>query len=68
MKEPVAPDMGPCGTPAALFRTRMSHRSKKSGGERARNRYAGTCCVCGRHVPAGAGCIEKNDEGWHIFC
>lgn len=57
-----------CGTPDALIKTRISRMPKKSGGERARNRYAADCEICGHSVSVGDGCIEKSKGRWVVFC
>lgn len=31
-----------------------------------RNRYAGMCYRCGKHVPEGAGHFERHQGGWRV--
>lgn len=58
-----------CGAPDALMRTRISVMPRKSdGGRRARNRYDADCEMCGARVLANAGCVEKSNDRWVVFC
>jgi hypothetical protein len=34
----------------------------------ARNRYDGTCYVCGQYVPVGYGHFERHKGHWRIKC
>lgn len=58
-----------CGEPGANFQTKVSETTTKAGHERAVNRYAGRCEICGHHVAAGAGCVDKGNSGrWVVVC
>lgn len=58
-----------CGEEGSTFWNKLSDSFTKTGKRRVANRYAGSCVMCGRTVPAGIGCVEKGSGGaWSVFC
>lgn len=56
----------PCGTPGAVYRKVLPSIAFR----KPKNQYAGNCCICGQHVPAGKGGVEKDSKTgkWNVMC
>jgi hypothetical protein len=56
----------PCGSPGATYHWGVPSRLFK----KAKNKYAGNCCICGKYVAEGNGGVEKDSKTgkWDVMC